>query len=231
MDFRDPTIHTFLPSLQPQYIRAYQQPLSDFGNRTRYGSDIRSPSDFNFFSGLKPWFEHPYGLYSAGHAELDLDKASLREKAIWNRNKVNTFLVTDSGGFQISQNAWHVDESKEKDDRLREKVLRWQEAISDLAIILDMPTRNKDPQVMISFDRCLTWAQDSLRYYADNATGGVPFLNVIQGGKFEEYVAWYEATNWFPAVGWCIAGVACKNLWLMLRILMHMDRDDAFERQ
>ena len=46
-------------------------------------------------------FFYPCNLYSAGHAELDIEKCKERDWFMHNRDKENTLIIGDSGGFQI----------------------------------------------------------------------------------------------------------------------------------
>ena len=62
------------------------------------------------------YFHYPYGLYSAGHAHLDIDKSHADEPMIQERDR-NTVKVIlgDSGGFQIATGVMKLDWTNAKD--------------------------------------------------------------------------------------------------------------------
>ncbi|SCA55416.1 hypothetical protein MTBPR1_100057 [Candidatus Terasakiella magnetica] len=229
MRYDDRRIHSYLPSLQPQWIEAVQKHVLDFRKKVPYGT-FKSTKEFNWYSELNDArFTHPYALFSAGHAELDLDKARNKSPMLFNRDRHNTFLLTDSGGYQIGSKAWKLKEldtpeqfSFEPLIKKREQVLRWQEAVADLAVVLEVPAWMDG----ISYDNALRLTQDNLKYYAENATGEVPFLNVLHGSTFEEVVHWFEETKWFNdqghGVGWCFPGLMSGNFYLALQMILYM---------
>ena len=49
------------------------------------------------------------GFILAGHANLDLDGTKQDDGMVVNRNRENTVLVGDSGGYQIGSGAWKLD--------------------------------------------------------------------------------------------------------------------------
>ena len=225
MRFDDPEIKFYLPSIQPQHVKIWQKPLSSIRNGVKYGSPITSPKQFNFFSGGDhAMFSYPYALYSAGHAELDMDKAVEREWAIHKRDRDKTFLLLDSGGFQIKTGVWDVSTSA-KANALRQQVLEWQEATGDCAVILDMPMGDDG-----NFDDCLAFTKESLNFYEKHASWEVPFLNVIQGRTFEQAREWYEQTKAFPASGLAFANYNSQNLHTAVQLLFHLIRTGEMSR-
>ena len=192
-----------------------------------YGS-FKSLDEFNWYDGKKPRFRHPYALYSPGHAELDPGKAAQVDRILYERNKDNTFLLVDSGGFQVGKGIWPLDNLVERTKR----VIAWQESIADLAVILEVPAwleRNGQP---IAFDDALARTNDNLAVYKANASGDVKFLVPLHGKKFEDGVRWFEETRWFVeeglAVGWCFASSFSGNLYLALKILLYMIEQEHY---
>ena len=57
----------------------------------------------NFLDQEKGYFQYNKGLYSAGHAYLDLDRSNELEYIIQHRDRDNTMILGDSGGFQIGK--------------------------------------------------------------------------------------------------------------------------------
>ena len=94
------------------YLPAISGFYASYIGKQRYGEYIepsRIPSRFtngieglNFLNIDQGYYKYPWALYSAGHADLDLNKFSPKEDMVRNRDKDTTILVGDSGGFQIS---------------------------------------------------------------------------------------------------------------------------------
>ena len=78
-----------------------------------YVDPARIPSNFangveslNYLNPQQGAFEYHWTLYSAGHAELDTTKHSPKEDMIRNRNRATSWVLGDSGGFQIGKGVW-----------------------------------------------------------------------------------------------------------------------------
>ena len=216
MHFSDPRIHPYLPSLQPNWVQTFSKSLYDYRDNVPYGS-FASLDEFNWYDGNKPRFSHPYALYSPGHAKMDLDTARLADKMLFERDRDKTFLLVDSGGFQVGKGVWPLDQL----DKYVTKVLRWQEAISDLAVILEVPTWMEVGGSYIEFDRALELTNRNLKAYADQATGEVKFLNTLHGKTYDEGRRWFDETRWFNdeghAVGWCFSSIFSLNFCRKVR--------------
>jgi len=57
----------------------------------------------NFLDKEKGYYYYNKALYSAGHAYLDIEKSKVMEHIIQCRDRDNTTIVGDSGGFQIGK--------------------------------------------------------------------------------------------------------------------------------
>lgn len=229
MHYSDPRIHPYLPSLQPNWVSGFNKSLYDYRDHVEYGS-FTSLDEFNWYGGKKPRYRHSCALYSPGHAELDPDKARLVDKLLFERDRSNTFLLVDSGGFQVGTGAWPLDQV----DKYVTKVLRWQEAISDLAVILEVPTWKKIDGSYIDFDKAIELTNQNLKAYANQATGKVKFLNTLHGKTYDEGRRWFDATRWFNdegyAVGWCFSSIFSLNLYEALRLLVYMIEQEHYPR-
>jgi len=99
---------TFLPALSGFY--------ATYVGKQRYEPYVdpaRIPSNFangveslNYLNPQQGAFEYHWTLYSAGHAELDITKHSPKEDMIRNRNRATSWVLGDSGGFQIGKGVW-----------------------------------------------------------------------------------------------------------------------------
>ena len=90
--------------------------------------------NLNFFDKKDGFIFIPGALYSAGQAARTKGAAN-RSDAITNRDKNQTFLVGDSGGFQIQTGA-----IKFKGDETKDRLMKWMERNCDWSMILDFPT-------------------------------------------------------------------------------------------
>ena len=64
--------------------------------------------NLNWLNAQESLFPYRWSLYSAGHADIDITKDSPKEDMIRNRD-TNSFLLGDSGGFQIAKGVWEGD--------------------------------------------------------------------------------------------------------------------------
>lgn len=229
MHFSDPRIHPYLPSLQPNWVSTFKRSLYDYREHVEHGS-FATLDEFNWYDGGKPRFGHPYALYSPGHAELDIEKARGIDKLLFERDRDSTFLLVDSGGFQVGTGVWPLDQI----DKYVTKVLRWQEAVADLAVILEVPTWMKIDGAHVGFDKALELTNRNLKAYAEQASGKLKFINTLHGLTYDEGRRWFDATRWFNdegyAVGWCFSSIFSNNLYEALRLLLYMIEQEHYPR-
>jgi hypothetical protein len=89
---------------------------STFIGKQRYGNYVdpaRLPQSFtngveglNYLEPDKGMFYFDHCLYSAGHANLDLTKPDETEDMFRNRDRSTSWVLGDSGGFQIGKGVW-----------------------------------------------------------------------------------------------------------------------------
>ena len=89
---------------------------STFIGKQRYGKYVdpaRVPASFtngveslNYLEPDKGIFYFDHCLYSAGHANLDLTKQDDSEDMFRNRDRSTSWVLGDSGGFQIGKGVW-----------------------------------------------------------------------------------------------------------------------------
>ena len=89
---------------------------STFIGKQRYGNYVdpaRVPASFtngveslNYLEPDKGLFYFDHCLYSAGHANLDLTKQDDSEDMFRNRDRSTSWVLGDSGGFQIGKGVW-----------------------------------------------------------------------------------------------------------------------------
>ena len=99
----------FLPAVSSFY--------STFIGKQRFGNYVdpaRLPLGFtngveglNFFEPERGYFYYKWGLYSAGHADLDMTRKSEKDDMFRSRPRNgDSIVVGDSGGFQIGKGVW-----------------------------------------------------------------------------------------------------------------------------
>ena len=89
---------------------------STFIGKQRYGNYVdpaRLPASFtngveglNYLNPDNGMFYYHHCLYSAGHANLDLTKPDETEDMFRNRDRSTSWVLGDSGGFQIGKGVW-----------------------------------------------------------------------------------------------------------------------------
>jgi len=98
----------FLPALSGFYATFVgKQRHEEYVETSRipqhFTNGVESLNWLNADQGL---FEYNWTLYSAGHADLDITRDSPKEDMIRNRDRSSSWLLGDSGGFQIGKGVW-----------------------------------------------------------------------------------------------------------------------------
>ena len=134
----------FLPAISGFYATFIgKQRNEEYVDPARFPQGLTDMEQMNWLNSSKALFPYRWSLYSAGHANLDLTKQDWTEDMVRNREP-GTFLLGDSGGFQIAKGLWEGDWKANsgcaKAQAKREAVLRWLDGVSDYGMILDIPT-------------------------------------------------------------------------------------------
>lgn len=241
----------YLPAISGAYIGAvsktYHDPNYVDPKRVPPGL-INGPSSLDFFRTKDAVFRYPWGLYSAGHATLDINKASEREHMVYERDRSSTFLLGDSGGFQIAKGRWPgnwADSKDEKAQTTRHKVLQWLEKHMDYSMILDIPTwtyRDKKAAQACgihSYQDAIDATEINNEYFIRNRRGHTKFLNVLQGGNHTEAENWYQLMKKYadPKIypgahfeGWSMGGQNMCDIHLILQRLIALRFDGLLEK-
>lgn len=151
---------------------------------------FRDELDYRFFSDEFPEeFRYKNFLITAGHLYK-------KPNARADMGLEDTFVIGDSGGFQIATGAleWNKD--------IRSKIFNWLENNSDIAVNLDIPPRSTYEG---KFNECLDISYDNFKWFNENQSGKTKFLGVIQGyNQFDQYETWYHKVKGFDFNGWCV---------------------------
>ena len=240
----------FLPALSGFYATFIGKQRVD----NTYVDPARMPANFNGNMESLNWlnpkdslFEYNWTLYSAGHAELDINKDSPKEDMIRNRDRNTSWLLGDSGGFQIGKGVWEgnwkdIDFPRAK--KKREQVLAWMDAYMDYGMILDIPAWVARSPEGVKATGISTYqeAVDATRinndYFMKNRNGNCKFLNVLQGENHADADDWYERMKDYcdPKVysdhfnGWSMGGQNMCDVHLVLKRLVALRFDGLLEK-
>ena len=97
----------FLPAISGFYATfiGKQRVANNYVDPARLPAGIQDMEQMNWLNSQKALFPYKWSLYSAGHANLDLTKPDASEDMVRQREK-GTFMLGDSGGFQIAKGLW-----------------------------------------------------------------------------------------------------------------------------
>ena len=240
----------FLPALSGFYATYVGKQRHD----PTFVPQDRIPADFengieglNWLNPQEAYFPYKWALYSAGHAELDINKDSPKEDMIRDRDRSTSFVVGDSGGFQIAKGVWEADWKDincPKAKKKREQVLSWMDAYMDRGMVLDIPawTCDHPPGRLASGVNSYMDAVNSTYinndYFMKNRNGNCKFLNVLQGQTHSQSDDWYDRMKKYcdpkqyetPFEGWAMGGQNKCDVHLTLRRLVALKFDGLLEK-
>lgn len=243
----------FLPALSGFYATYVGKQRFPDENGNLYVESTRIPTDFeNGIEGLNwlnpdaAYFPYHWALYSAGHAELDVNKHSPKEDMVRNRDRSRSFILGDSGGFQIGKGVWEGDWKNPncpKAQKKREQVLAWMDAYMDYGMILDIPAwvcrspAGREATGITSYMEAVEGTYINNDYFMKNRTGACKFLNVLQGENHAEADDWYDRMKKYcdptqyekPFNGWAMGGQNMCDVDLVLRRLVALRFDNLLQ--
>jgi len=210
----------------------------------------RGIEGMNFLNPEQGYFYYKYGLYSAGHAQLDINKSLVQELMIQDRDRSKTMILGDSGGYQIGKGVikfdW-LDFEGPAANKVREKILTWLDVTADWSMMLDVPTWACDhihsPKTGLkTFEDCLDKTRFNNDYFIKNRVGvkdgGTKLLNVLQGSDWDTAEKWYDGVKEYSDVsksgdraaeGWAMGGANMCKMPITLRRLVTMKFDGMLE--
>jgi hypothetical protein len=239
----------FLPAISGFYATFIgKQRREEYVQRSRIPKNF--PVEVESMNWLEPkagMFNYHWSLYSAGHAELDVNKDSPKEDMIRNRDRNNSWLLGDSGGFQIGKGVWEgdwKDPNCPKAMKKRTQVLTWMDAYMDYGMILDIPAWVARSPAGVKATGISTYqeAVDATRinndYFMKHRNGNCKFLNVLQGENHTDAEDWYQQMkdycdpvkypdNHFN--GWSMGGQNMCDIHLVLKRLVALRFDGLLE--
>jgi hypothetical protein len=254
-DYHNDDWALFLPAISSFFISG----LGKQREGENYFDPTRIPAGFNgdveclnFFNSKAGLFTYKWGLYSAGHANLDITKDDNNESIIRKREE-GTFLLGDSGGFQILKCQWPADWKDPNCPRAMKKrteVLKWMDEYMDYGMCLDIPSQSlttyhiKDKKTSTSahgistIEEAITATHINNEYFINNRDGRCKFLNVLQGRNHKQSDDWYEEMKKYCDTniygdrafnGWAFGGQNKIDIHLMLKRLVGIIHDGFLE--
>jgi hypothetical protein len=231
---------------------------STFIGKQRYGNYVdpaRVPASFksgveslNYLEPDKGQFYYDHCLYSAGHANLDLNKIDESEDMFRNRNRATSWVLGDSGGFQIGKGVWPADwkdPNCPKAMKKRKEVLTWMDTLMDYGMGLDIPAwvaRSPAGRVatgVSTYNEAVQGTFINNEYFINNRNGNCKFLNVLQGENHTDAEGWYQHMKKYcdrkiygdrAFNGWGMGGQNMCDIHLVLKRLVALRFDGLLER-
>jgi hypothetical protein len=239
----------FLPAVSSFYIAGLgkQRKGEEYFEQARipaaFNSDVEK---LNFLNSKEGLYTYKWGLYSAGHANLDTTKDDPNESIIREREE-GTFMLGDSGGFQILKGQWPADWKDPNCPKAMEKrkaVLKWMDEYMDYGMCLDVPSQSFLNKKAIplhgihNIEEAITATHINNEYFIQNRDGRCKFLNVLQGTNHTESDDWYKEMkkycdpNIYPDNhfnGWAFGGQNKIDVHLMLRRFVDIIHDGLLQ--
>ena len=246
----------FLPAISGFYatfVGKQRDPAAaaPYVDPARFPQGLTDMEQMNWLNSTKGLFPYKWSLYSGGHANLDLAKQDWSEDMVRNREP-GTFILGDSGGFQIAKGLWEGDWKANsgcaKAQKKREAVLKWLDGIADYGMILDIPTwvihdkkASKACQIT-TLQEAVDATKFNNEYFMANRkgkeNGGAKFLNVLQGDNHTSAEDWYQIMKVYcdPSVyptthfdGWAMGGQNMCDVHLVLKRLVALRYDNLLQ--
>jgi len=240
----------FLPALSGFYATYVGKQRFD-----NYVDPVRIPSNFtngveslNYLNKQDGLFNYHWTLYSAGHADLDVNKHAPKEDMVRNRDRNNSWILGDSGGFQIGKGVWEgdwKDPSCPKAQKKREQVLTWMDAYMDYGMILDIPAwvarspAGQKATGITSYMEAVQGTYINNDWFIRNRNGNCKFLNVLQGENHADAEDWYQRMKKYSDPkqypnehfnGWSMGGQNMCDVHLVLKRLIALRYDGLLEK-
>jgi hypothetical protein len=242
----------FLPAISGFYATFIgKQRNEQYVDPGRFPQGLTHMEQLNWLNSGQGLFPYKWSLYSGGHANLDLNKQDWSEDMVRNREP-GTFILGDSGGFQIAKGLWEGDWKANsgcpKAQKKRELILNWLDSVADYGMILDIPTwviHDKKASAacqITTLQEAVDATKFNNEYFMKHRkgvrNGGAKFLNVLQGDNHTSADAWYETMKHYcdpvqyPDThfdGWSMGGQNMCDVHLVLKRLVALRYDNLLQ--
>jgi hypothetical protein len=128
----------FLPAISGFYATfiGKQRVNNDYIDPARMPAGIQDMEMMNWLNSQKALFPYKWSLYSGGHANIDLTKEDAGEDMVRKREP-GTFMLGDSGGFQIAKGLWEGEWRDPTSPEVKQKLLDLQAKGKETIPVLD----------------------------------------------------------------------------------------------
>lgn len=241
----------FLPALSGFYSTYVGKQRFD-----NYVDPARIPANFpngveslNYLNKKDGMFHYKWSLYSAGHANLDVNNFDPKEDMVRNRDRNNSWLLGDSGGYQIGMGVWEADwkdPNCPKASAKRDQVLKWMDAYMDYGMSLDIPAwvltrspKGKQNTGITSYQEALSATMYNNEDWIRRRNGNCKFLTVLQGENHADADNWYNIMKKYADPkhypnehfnGWSMGGQHTCDLHLALKRTVMLRYDGLLEK-
>ena len=243
----------FLPAISGFYAAFIgKQRNEHYVDPARMPAGLTDMEQMNWLNSTKALFPYRWSLYSGGHANLDLNKQDWSEDMVRNREP-GTFMLGDSGGFQIAKGLWEGDWKANsgcaKAQKKRAAIFTWLDTVSDYGMILDIPTwvihdkKASEACQISTLQEAVDATKFNNEYFMKNRrgkdNGGARFLNVLQGENHTSAEKWYQTMKHYcdpkqyPGKhfdGWAMGGQNMCDVHLVLKRLVALRHDNLLQQ-
>ena len=242
----------FLPAISGFYATFIgKQRNEQYVDPARFPQGLTDMEQLNWLNSSKALFPYRWSLYSGGHANLDLTKQDWSEDMVRNR-EAGSFVLGDSGGFQIAKGLWEGDwranSGCPKAQKKRSLILNWLDTVADYGMILDIPTwviHDKKASAacqITTLQEAVDATKFNNEYFMKHRkgvkNGGARFLNVLQGDNHTSAEQWYQTMKEYcdpvkyPDThfdGWSMGGQNMCDVHLVLKRLVALRYDNLLQ--
>jgi len=243
----------FLPAISAYYTQQMTKLNADedYCGKGRWPATLPTGPEGLDFLKKDSMYYYKWGLYSAGHAKMNIEKSDELEGMVQKRDRDDNIVIGDSGGYQIATGQIKMEWDNlegEKWTKLRMDILKWLEHTSDWAMTLDVPAFAAEPPLsektgLTKFRDTLDISVDNLDFFVKNRdlSTGVKFLNVLSGSSIDNSREWYNNVKHFSdktfvkeaygdenrtLEGYAFAGINMKNMTAVLERVVDLIEDD-----
>lgn len=239
----------FLPALSSFYATfvGKQRSMGNYVDPARMPKNLPEMEHINWLNSQEGVFTYKWSLYSAGHANLDVNVDAPKEDMVRKREP-GAWVLGDSGGFQIGKGVWEGDWKNPncpKAMKKRKQVLSWMDTYMDYGMILDIPAwvcrspEGRKATGVNSYEEAVQATYINNDYFINNRNGNCKFLNVLQGENHQEAEDWYQRMKkycdptQYPGThfnGWSMGGQNMCDIHLVLHRLVTIIYDGLLEQ-
>ena len=128
----------FLPAISGFYATfiGKQRVNNDYVDPARMPQGIQDMEMMNWLNSQKSLFPYRWSLYSGGHANIDLTKEDAGEDMVRKREP-GTFMLGDSGGFQIAKGLWEGEWRDPTSPEVKQKLIDLQAKGKEIIPVLN----------------------------------------------------------------------------------------------